>query len=335
MKILFDALPNTISNIKFAMLYFDNFDIVVPDVQGKIPFANIEHIADIVRDGRVKLETLSNDIDLYADKHVCNRFWSIVHDEINKKSILGRQIMSDMYTTSASYHCSKIYSKCYPYLDDEGLHDYLIALGQGRNDDYDVFVMWQLLGNSCLLSTALAYIDCGYDIMVGSNAINYAIKCIMQESNNLYEIDREMLNILLPSFDKLNFDEISLLKEKCSDELIELKYYLNNFIEENDKLSAEDKKIRLQKSIKQFERKVKDRQHEIFHSIFRSVGNFTYVPLLATCFPDIPKKIALALSAGYILENILHEVRKCCPNQLKDDPLYFTHALNKKYSKRE
>ena len=72
MKILYDALPNTISNIKFAMLYFDDFDVVVTDFKGFLPFANIEQIADVIRDGRVKVDLISeNDIEYETALNQC------------------------------------------------------------------------------------------------------------------------------------------------------------------------------------------------------------------------------------------------------------------------
>lgn len=121
--------------------------------------------------------------------------------------------------------------------------------------------------NANLLTTALVYMDCGYDIMVGRNAINYEINCLMNNSNEMHKPNKEMMNFFLPSFDNLNFDEISLLK-KCADELIELKYYLDIFMCENDGLNIETKKIKLQKAINQFEKKIKDSKRDFFTMFF-------------------------------------------------------------------
>lgn len=335
MKILYDALPSTISNIKFSMLYYDSCDIVVSDFNGDVPYANIEPIADIIRDGRVKLEVLSNDdIDFGTMLIVCSNTCSLFTDKIKAGDALGELIRNDIEHTAASYHNSKIFDHehSYPYLYHEKLRDLLIALGGGKTGNYDIFVMWQILCNANLLTTALAYLDCGYDIMVGSNAINYEINYLMNNSNESHKSNKEMMNIFLPSFDNLNFDEISLLKEKCSDELSELKYYLNVFMCENDGLNIETKKIKLQKAINQFEGKIKDSKYDFFHNIIGNICNFTYIPLLATCFSDIPIKVALALSSGFVIENILYEVRKSS-NQLKDEPLYFIRDLKKKYNK--
>ncbi len=334
MKILYDALPNTISNIKFAMLYFDDFDVVVTDFKGFLPFANIEQIADVIRDGRVKVDLISeNDIEYETALNQCYFAASLYINKL-KQNLAGDLIRDEMEAIAGSYHDSQIfdYYNKYPYLYYEDLHDLLIDLGGGRKDDYDVFTMWQIYCNANLLLTALAYMDCGDDIMIGSNVLNYQINCFMGSGNNTYIDKKEMLNIFLPSFDNLDFDGISFLKEKCCDELIELRHYLNFFLKENSGLNVETKKIKLQKAIDQFERKIKDRKYDIFHNVFCNIGNFTYIPLLATFFTDIPTKISLALSSGFIIENILHEVRKVS-KQLKEDSLYFTRGLKNEYNK--
>lgn len=335
MKILYDALPNTISNIKFSMLYYDNCDIVVSDFNGDVPYANIEPIVEIIRDGRVKLEVLSDeDIDFNKMLTVCANTCSLFNDKIKEGDALGELIKNDIEHTAASYHNSKIFDieHSYPYLYHDKLRDLLISLGNGRTEEYDIYIMWQILCNANLFTAALAYMNCGYDIMIGSNAINYEINCLMNNSNDMHKSNKEMMDIFLPSFDNLNFDEISLLKEKCADELIELKYYLDIFFHESDGLNIETKKIKLQKAINQFEKKIKDSKHDFFHNVFCNICNFTSIPLLATCFSDIPVKVALALSSGFVIENILHEVRKSS-KQLKDDPLYFTRDLMKKYKR--
>lgn len=142
------------------------------------------------------------------------------------------------------------------------------------------------------------------------------------------------INILFPDFSFLPMEEIYEIRLKAKDEIQQLDDYINHIkISDNDKDNIEEfLKQKINPAVKELECKIKNLKLTILQKTL-NVRNITYMPLIVTLFPELPKGIALLISAGVISADALLEIIKE-KNKIKQDELYFALKINKIISRR-
>lgn len=142
------------------------------------------------------------------------------------------------------------------------------------------------------------------------------------------------INILLPDFSFLPMEEIYEIRLKAKDEIQQLDDYISHIkISDTDKDSIEEiLKQKINPAVNELECKIKNLKLTLLQKTM-NMQNITYIPLIATLFPEIPKGIALLISAGLISADAVLEIIKE-KNKVEQDELYFTLKINKKISKK-
>ncbi len=139
--------------------------------------------------------------------------------------------------------------------------------------------------------------------------------------------------LFLPNYSNLPIDDILEIKHKASDELMELKNYINLLaksipMDGNVQLYIQEViNTKISPAIRDFENKILNSKINTIQKIIRDVKNpLSYSPLLASIFTDVKPHIALAVSLGMIGSDLALELYK----QYKDitnNPLYFSVKL--------
>jgi len=144
--------------------------------------------------------------------------------------------------------------------------------------------------------------------------------------------------ILLPDFSNLEYEDILEMRLKASDELQQMRYYINTLAlkySPDDRNQTNAKSLiegEIKQSIKEFQAKVFGlRSKTILQALKGAANPLSYAPMLTTFFTDIPAMISLGVSMGIVSAATGLEYARQ-KKEIKTDPLYFTVKL-KKYNK--
>lgn len=189
----------------------------------------------------------------------------------------------------------------------------------------------------------LYHISMGEHVVSNSGFVNNIVQSFYRHqsknskiSDSLYnQIALNCLTIILPHIRNLSMEDILELRYQAKDELLELRNYIDTFMESlsADKiLTLSNQEInslieqKIQPAINQFERKVKSIHLTALQNVMRNPT--IYVPLIASIFSDLPQQIGLLSSLSLIAADTIIEYCKN-KNELKNDALYFTIKLRK------
>jgi len=183
-----------------------------------------------------------------------------------------------------------------------------------------------------------------YDLIAQGKSVlaNDLLKTVLREVNSKSTPTAfipEAVELLMPRYHELNFENIIELREKANDELIEMREYIDNLSIEfaPDDINSENAKLHLKRkinpSIRQLESKVRSLNIGTLQRALVALKDpKSYTPLLATIIPDIPAVLGIGVTVGLVATDICLEHLKQ-KVEIKAHPLYFSLCLKAKSKK--
>ncbi len=355
MEVSLSLIPNedALRLIKFSMLYYDK--IRIDDLQyHKIveePIISYSYLPAEIKDMRKQL------IDCgiaYGEKRYRYKQLNGWPDKIiyvTQDAVLNSlELFTEPHYLEKSDACTHVLYDS-PLIEGEAKQYIEYFLRDKRNSlppliDSEHFCIYMNEFYETLLLNNIVDIFEGQNVITNSNVLTELIRRVVSAEDYLYIIKEQEYNriikkaveVLLPDYSSLSLEAILRIRDKASDELTELRSYLDCvFADEcNDLSERSDEKIerlmntKLRPAIIGFNKKVKGLKWDFYSDVISVIKNpLNYTPLLASCFSPISQGLAAMVTAGAVALETAVKYGQNKEKSIVSDPLYFTVNLNK------
>jgi len=350
----FDSSEQTMELIKLAALYYDRVNVWCPKESSKSRRRSNRYYSQALLSGMLVLQEsgiITQKPFIVSDhKAVPDNFYDISFSEMID------WVMSEVWDESEMPQRLKL------AIDDEQVIDGCLschadrfAQPKLRKDECNEAALANSVAFHCVNQLVMTYnlIRTGQNCISSNEIIDKAIdqwfglsvapqmkieRETASKATKQRAMERVITPILLPNFSNLEYEDILEMRLKASDELQQLRCYISELsskYDPDDTMYATVKDFierDIRRAVEEFESKVTGLRIEIIQKMLKGFANpWTYAPMLATFFLDIPLQVSLAASMGLIFEDVALEYLKQ-KKELTTAPLYFTVKL-KKYGK--
>ena len=358
-----NSTKNSIDVLKYCILYFDKVSVDLPYMVEAIeervvtPYSNgrlstmihfTSYFSDAVLEAFHFLENeglvIADKIDALRKHEFIMLAKDIVGDNLNllfKKEDFEKRGRSVKFSNSTKLISEEAMEAISESLSEEKKHQISKYKFEGAQVP-DFYLAMGLY--TSLLELLLAHMSLGENTICNSIILNNMIDNSLNKGRKK-ERDRlkklAMLNamkILLPNISEASLEDILEVRWLAKDELIEMRAYIDSTLkelsnEEIYKMNPTDicrlVEQKITPSVNQFERKLQNIRLSSVQSFIKGIKNpLSYAPLITSFFAQVPAHITLSASLGLIsFEPIIEYCKN--KNDLKNDPLYFTVAINR------